>query len=434
MVWYKRGMKFLLFFLVCSSCLLADTVLVVFGATGDLTSRKILPAIDGLAAAKALPEHFAVVGMARKPEEEFRKQVTHPILYAQGDFDEDVGYERLAATLEAIDEKFGKRSDKIYFLATQPKYFATIVAQLDKHELIEPNSRVLIEKPFGHDLNSAIELQGEISKHLDESQIYRIDHYLGKEGVQNLIDFRMKGELESIWSRESIERVEINLSEEIGVGTRGKFWEETGMLRDVVQNHVMQLLSLVAMDVGGTLADEKIKVVQAIRPIESIRRGQYGPGVIQGAPVLGYREEAGVPKNSNVETFVEAELFIDNDRWQGVPFHIQAGKRLAQQMTEIRVIFKSGEVLHMRIQPNPAIYFEGEPKMRFDAPRFSDGYQKLIYDAIQGDSTSFVQKEEQLAAWQLLTPILEDWKKKSEISIYPAGQDAVDTQLPALPL
>jgi glucose-6-phosphate 1-dehydrogenase len=418
-------MRFLLIFLLSSSCLLAETVLVIFGATGDLTSRKILPAIDGLQEAGAFSEPFALVGMARRPEEEFRKQVTHPILYAEGDFDEDIGYERLGAILDAIDEKWGKKSNRIYFLATQPKYFSTIVEKLDQHELIYAAddsqwSRVLIEKPFGHDLNSALELKNEITKHLDASQIYLIDHYLGKEGVQNLVGFRVNGDFDSIWNHQFIEKVEITLSEEIGVGTRGKFWEETGMLRDVVQNHVMQLLSLIAMEVGPDIPAEKTKAVEAIR-IDTIQRGQYGPGEIQGSPVLGYREEVGVPKDSNVETLVEAKLFVENERWKGVPFHIQAGKRLAKQLTEIVVTFKSGEILHMRIQPKPAIYFEGKPEMDFAAPQFSEGYQKLIYDAISGNQTSFVQNEEQIASWKLLTPILESWKEEQEISIYPAG-------------
>lgn len=413
-------MRFLILFLVVSAQLLANTVMVIFGVTGDLSHRKLLPAIDNLAAAGALPEDFALAGVGRKPEEEFRKQVSHPMVYVQGDFEEDQAYEKLATLLNEIG------GNRIYFLATQPKYFSTIIEQLDQRQLIySPDdsrwSRVMIEKPFGHDLESAIELQKEITKHLDESQIYRIDHYLGKEGVQNLIDFRLKGDFESLWNRQFIEKVEITLSEEIGVGTRGKFWEETGILRDAVQNHGMQLLSLVAMEVGENIPAEKSKALQAIRPIETVQRGQYGSGVINNVPVLAYKEEADVPKDSNVETFFAAKLFIDNLRWEGVPFYLQAGKRLSKHLTEIVVTFKSGPALHMRIQPDPAIFFEGKPKMVFKAPRFSEGYQKLIYDAIQGDSTSFVQKEEQIASWQLLTPILENWKEEGEIPIYPAG-------------
>lgn len=420
-------MRFIILFLVVSSQLLANTVMVIFGVTGDLTNRKILPAIDSLAAAGALPEDFALVGVGRKPEEEFRKQVSYPMFYVQGDFDEGQGYEKLAILLNEIDEKADEKSNRIYFLATQPKYFSTVVEQLDKHQLIySPDdsqwSRVMIEKPFGHDLESALALQKEISKHLDESQIYRIDHYLGKEGVQNLIDFRLKGDFESLWNHKCIEKVEITLSEEMGVGTRGKFWEETGILRDVAQNHGMQLLSLVAMEAGENIPAEKIKALQAIQPIETVKRGQYGSGVINNSPVLAYKEEADVPKDSKMETFVAAKLFIDNQRWKGVPFYIQAGKRLPKQLTEIVVTFKSGKLLHVRIQPDPAIFFEGKPKIAFKAPRFSEGYQKLIYDAIQGDSTSFVQKEEQIASWRLLTPILESWKEEGEIPIYPAGE------------
>lgn len=416
-------MRFVILFLVVSSQLLASTVMVIFGVTGDLTNRKILPAIDHLSAAGALPKDFALLGVARKGEEEFRKQVSYPMFYVQGDFDEDQGYEELRTILNQI----GKKSNRIYLLATHPKYFSTIVEQLDKHELIySPDetqwSRVMIEKPFGYDLASAIELQEEISKHLDESQIYRIDHYLGKEGVQHLIDFRLKGDFESLWNRQFIEKIEITLSEEIGIGTRGKFWEETGLLRDVVQNHAMQLLSLVAMELGDNIPAEKIKTVQAIQPIKTVERGQYGSGIINHLPVLAYKEEAGIPKDSNVETFVAAKLWIDNPRWKGVPFYIQAGKRLSKQLTEIVVTFKSGKLLHIRIQPDPAIFFEGSPKIAFKPSPFPEGYQKLIYDAIQGDSTSFVQKEEQIASWRLLTPILERWKEEGEIAIYPAGK------------
>jgi glucose-6-phosphate 1-dehydrogenase len=407
--------------------------MVVFGATGDLTAKKILPAIDQLAEQGRLPEKFAVVGVARRAEAEFRKQISfnQKLYYHQASFDEDEGYEGLSKLLNKIDKDFGAKSNRVYFLATQPSHFSTVVEKLSQHEMIyQPKerawSRVVIEKPFGHDLESALALQENISQHLDKAQIYLIDHYLGKEGVRNLVEFRQRGEFESRWNKEHIERVEITLSEDIGIGTRAKFWEETGLMRDVVQNHVMQLLSLVAMELptdSKKLAEEKIKALNAIAPLDlgAVVRGQYGPGVVKGLEVAGYTEEKDVPRDSRVETFMSAQLFIDNERWEGVPFHIQAGKRLPEQNTEIVVVFKSGEELHARIQPKPAIFLKGSPEVAFEPFPFSEAYQKLLYDCIHGDRNSFVQNEEQLAAWRLLTPVLEHWKTDEQITIYPAG-------------
>lgn len=412
----------------CAKSKEPPTVMVVFGATGDLTARKILPAIDGLAGEGKLPQKFAVVGVARRSEAEFRKQIhfNQTLHYCQTSFEEEDGYEKLADLLNNIDREFGAKSNRIYYLATQPSYFSTIVEQLSKHQLIyKPDapqwSRVMIEKPFGHDLESALVLQEKISSVLDESQIYRIDHFLGKEGVQNLIDFRSKGDLEPVWNKEHISRVQITLSENLGVGTRTKLWEEMGLVRDVVQNHIMQLFSLVAMDLG----DEKTKVLESTRPIETFILGQYGPGMINGLDVLGYLQEQDIPPSSKVETFIDAQLYIDNDRWQGVPFEIRSGKRLASQLTEVVVTFKSNEVLHIRIQPNPAIFFENGTQFPTKPFPYSEAYQKLIYDCIQGDRSSFVLKEEQFAAWRILTPALN---AKTQPISYPAGTIGIDSK------
>lgn len=406
----------------------APTVLVIFGATGDLTSKKILPAIEHLAKERWLPEPFATVGVARKSEEVFRQKISSQVYYVQSDFDEDAGYERLAKLLNQIDQDFGAKSNRIYFLSTPPKYFSTIVEKLHQHNMIyklgeKQWSRVLIEKPFGTDLQSAIDLQKNLSKYLDESQIYRIDHYLGKEGVKNFTDFRFAQTLESVWNHEHIDRVEMTISEDIGIASRAQFWEETGLLRDIVQNHLMQLLSLVSMELDSDLAEEKIKVLHAIRPLDvgSVIRGQYGAGEIKGAKVPGYKDEEGVSPTSSVETYFAATLFIDNERWKGVPFTIQAGKRLPNQLTEIVIHFKSEEALHIRIQPKPAIFFEGGPSFSFEPSQYSEAYQKLILDCMKGDQSSFVQGEEQLAAWRLLTPVLEQWKTEPHIPTYPAG-------------
>ncbi len=403
----------------------APTVMVVFGATGDLTAKKIIPAVERLEGEGLLPEKFALVGVARRTEAAFQKEGRH---YVQTTFEDDQGYEKLAALLEEIDRDFGAKSNRIYYLSTQPSYFKTIVEKLHQHQLIyQPKervwSRVMIEKPFGSDLESALDLQSSIAQYLDESQIYRIDHYLGKEGVQNLIDFRQRKDFDAIWNSEHIDRVEITLSEEIGIGNRAKLWEETGLLRDIVQNHMMQLLSLATMEPGGDLPDQKKRVLESIRPmqVEAVVRGQYGPGIIANANVVGYKEEKGVPSTSTAETFVKAALYIDNDRWQGVPFILQGGKRLPKQMTEIVVHFKSQKTLHIRIQPKPAIFFEDSPEIVFEPFPYTEAYQKLILDCIHGDQSSFVQKEEQIAAWQILTPVLEHWKKQETIPTYPAG-------------
>lgn len=406
----------------------SPTVLVIFGATGDLTAKKILPAIDQLSEKGQLPKKFAVVAVARRAEAEFRKQIrsAQPIIYHQSRFDDDQGYQGLQKLIGRIDQNFGSQSQRIYFLATPPSHFKTIVEKMDQHDLIAPTDRVLIEKPFGRDLESALALQESLSQHLDDSQIYRIDHYLGKEGVQNLIQFRLGQHLEDIWNNQHVDHVQITLSEEIGIGTRGQFWEETGFLRDVVQNHLMQLLSLVGMEPPGSIEAvpaEKIKLLNAIRPLDpkSIVRGQYGTGLIQGKEVVGYKEEKDVSPTSTAETFVSATFFIDNDRWEGVPFHIRGGKRLPEPITEIAMTFKSGEVLHIRIQPKPAIFFEDSAELPFEPALFSEAYQKLIYDSIRGDPSSFVQAEEQFAAWRLLTPVLNHWETEKEIAIYPAG-------------
>lgn len=418
--------------MTCSPPKEPPTVMVVFGVSGDLATHKVLPAINQLSQNRSLPEEFALVGIARKAETVFRKQINNKIHYIQADLKEDSAYEELAKALKKIDHNFGAKSNRIYFLATQPSAFAIIVEKLHTHGLIEPPhgknwSRVLIEKPFGHDLSSAVALQKNLSQYLDETQIYRVDHYLTKAGVQNLLKFRQKKDLEPFWNNQYIDSVEITLSESAGIGSRGKFWEETGLLRDVVQNHMMQLVSLTAMDLPSTqtsLSEKKMNVLKAIRPLdlESTLRGQYGPGEIQGTSVIGYKEEEDVPPSSTVETFVATTLFIDNDRWEGVPFFIRSGKRLHEQKGEILLRFKSGEILHVRIQPNPAIFFESKcPSENNSASYPTEGYEKLIVDSIAGNQNSFAQKEEQLAAWQLLTPLLDHWKSQEEIPIYPAG-------------
>ncbi len=468
----------------------APCAIVIFGATGDLTARKLLPAIYHLAHEGHLSEQTMIIGFARgshthesfaqlmenaidqfsrmkSKDLTFWNQFKNKIFYQQSSFENDEGYQELEQLLAEIDQKYGTQGNRIYYLATQPSYFPTIIEKLHAHHLIydvnqekDKWSRVMIEKPFGSDLQSAIQLQAQLSKHLDESQIYRLDHYLGKEGVQNLIALRFQNALfEPLWNHQFIDHVQITLGEEIGIGSRANFWEETGALRDVFQNHLMQLLALVAMEPPqdfhfASMQEERIKVLNAIRafPLAEIDnhviRGQYGQGVVQSVVVPGYKQEKGVSSQSTAETFIAAKLFIDNPRWEGVPFYIRGGKRLAKQTTEIAIIFKKhafslhqdSNVLFIRIQPNAGIFLKTVSKVpgldHFIAPVLfgynpeaifgkssPEAYEKLFCDCIRGNSHLFVAVEEQLAAWRLLTPVLEYWRKHAtqEISTYDAG-------------
>jgi glucose-6-phosphate 1-dehydrogenase len=405
--------------------------IVIFGATGDLTARKIVPALSNLAKEGCLPEEFSVVGVGRRDysHEDFRgrfkdSEMAEHLFYAQVDFEQGSGYERLEEMLEVIDSEFGKKSNRIYFLSTQARFFAPIVEELSARALIadpegESWTRVMIEKPFGHDLESAEALQNRLSLALDASQLYRIDHYLGKEGVQNLLSFREGREFEPLWNRSFIDHVQITFSEEMGIGARARFWEETGLLRDVVQNHLLTVLSLLAMDLSD---HDRAKLLEEIRPIGpgEIVRGQYGAS----ENMLGYAEEPGVPAASQVETFAAAKLWIDNGRWEGVPFYIRAGKRLSEQRTEAAVFFKNDpNPLVIRIQPNPAIFWRGKA-IHPPAGAHREAYEALFLGCMNGMKDLFVEKEEQFAAWRLLTPILKEWEAhppQEPFPNYPAG-------------
>ncbi len=465
--------------------------IVIFGASGDLTARKLLPAIYNLAHEGNLSKNTAVIGFARSEHsnETFRKQMEKAtnqfsrvspnadvdfwrqfesrLFYNQAAFEEDQGYENLHELLSEIDQELGTQGNRIYYLATHPSQFPIIIKKLHEHQLIyNPNSlnkkwsRVIIEKPFGNDLDSAIDLQKNISKHLDESQVYRMDHYLGKVGVQNLFTLRFENALfEPLWNNEYIDNVQITLSEDIGVGSRGHFWEETGSLRDVFQNHLMQLLAITAMEPPShlnvsSIHEEKIKVLNEIRPFplaeinNHVVRGQYGPGEIHGIRVPGYKQEKDVADISSSETFIAAKIFIDNPRWMGTPFYIRGGKRLPKQTTEIVITFKNGNsstdqvanALFIRIQPNtglflkilsktPTLYNDAKPVTfgyNIDAyfgRQSSEAYENLLYSCIIGDSSLYVRAEEQLAAWRLLTPVLDYWKSQTheDIQNYEAG-------------
>lgn len=471
-------------------------ILVIFGATGDLTARKLFPALYNLAREGQLPQHFACVGFARrsKSNDQFRAEMRdaiskfsrvkpieenvwhnfmNQIFYHSSDFDDEKGYENLRNILNDLDKKFNTKGNRVFYLSTQPSFFPKIIEMLSTHGLIynethdkDKWSRIIIEKPFGRDYKSAVELQKFVTQHLSENQIFRIDHYLGKETVQNILVFRFANAIfESFWNNHYIDHVQITVAEEIGIGSRGAFWEEAGILRDIVQNHMMQLLSLVAMEPpssldGDAIRDEKVKVISALRPVdlnhfdEYVVRGQYGPGYIDGKPVIGYRQENNVSPESIIETFAALKIYINNWRWAGVPFYLRAGKRLPKRATEIAIVFKevpgilfsksdkkmNKNVLAIRIQPDEGISLSINSKVPGPSSpiqpvkmdfRYSsyfgltppEAYERLIFDCMLGDGTLFARGDEVLSSWKFITPILERWQEKApnDFPNYEAG-------------
>jgi glucose-6-phosphate 1-dehydrogenase len=465
------------------------TSIVIFGASGDLTKRKLLPALFHLEQARLLPAEFVVTGVARRPlEAEFAKDMEEGIVefggvkrddpklegfikrvkYHAMNFDDAEGYSKLEALLEKIDEEFGTRGNRLFYLATAPEYFSEIVQQLGAHGMAKPKQgtvRLIIEKPFGHDLASARALNDEVNAVFDEGQIFRIDHYLGKETVQNILVFRFaNGIFEPIWNRNYVDHVQITAAEDIGIEGRGPFYEKAGALRDVVQNHVMELVSFVAMEPpvsfeAEAMRRERVKVWRAVQPIHILDtvRGQYGRGTVDGKTVRGYREEERVDPRSITETYTALKLGIENWRWAGVPFYLRAGKRMAKRETEIAIQFKQPpqllfknqdgpckelqpNVIVMRIQPDEGISLRFGTKvpspnmevcpvqMEFSyAKAFgassANGYERLLLDAMLGDATLFAHRDGVEATWALMTPILEQWaaNKPTDFPNYKAG-------------
>jgi glucose-6-phosphate 1-dehydrogenase len=455
-------------------------VMVIFGAAGDLTKRKLIPALYNLAKERLLPKEFAVVGLARNEmsTEEFRERMSEDIrefatdrlepgiwedfvkklYYLPGTFADPDAYQRLQSVLARADKEHGTRGNYLYYLATNPSFFSEIIRQLGIAGLARQEAgqwrRVVIEKPFGRDLESAKALNHEIQQVLDERQIYRIDHYLGKETVQNIMVFRFGNSIfEPVWNRRYIDHVQITVAETVGVELRGLYYEEAGALRDMVPNHIFQLIALTAMEPpisfdADTVRDEKAKVLRAIQPIEPEEvltravRGQYGPGAVNGQPAAGYRTEPDVAPESATETYVGLKLLIDNWRWADVPFYLRTGKRMPKRVTEICIQFKRApfllfrktpvehltpNVLVLQIQPEEGI------KVRFGAKvpgpivqmgpvdmgfRYADyfgttpstGYETLLYDCMNGDPTLFHRADTVEVGWNIVTPILDVWK------------------------
>jgi glucose-6-phosphate 1-dehydrogenase len=467
---------------------------VLFGATGDLAHRKVIPALYQLWRTNLLPHEFVTVAVARRPytDDSFRAEIRKTLeqfsrvlpldetawtefakrlCYQQLDFDDAGAYRRLADRLDQVDREQGTAGNRLYYLATQPSQVPEIIRDIGRvgldHEVHGAGwRRIVIEKPFGRDYESAVRLNREVNKVFREPQVYRIDHYLGKETVRNLLVFRFgNGIFEPIWNRRYVDHVQITVAESIGVEGRGAFYEETGASRDILQNHLLQLLTLVAMEppaafTADALRDEKVKVLRAVsvpEPEEVLRdivRGQYGPGWVEGEQVPGYREEPEVDPSSETETYVAGRFTIDDWRWAGVPFYLRAGKRLPKRATEIAIQFNQvphrlfqesstnpePNLLAMRIQPDEGILLRFAAKvpglgldvrpvnMDFtygsafivDSP---DAYETLILDALLGDASLFTRADEVEEAWQIVTPILETWESTAppELPNYAAG-------------
>ncbi|MFY9531356.1 MAG: glucose-6-phosphate dehydrogenase [Candidatus Acidiferrales bacterium] len=453
-------------------------VIVMFGASGDLARRKLLPALYDLAAHSCLAPRFRLLGFARTEmnDDAFRKacadllpkesagtdvagEFMQHLHYFVGNYDDPATYKRLSQRLEELDQEAQLGGNRLYYLATPPEVYPHVVEQLGAAGLASPRNgkswvRIIIEKPFGRNAETARELNQKVLRVFDESQVYRIDHYLGKETVQNLLVFRFSnGIFEPLWNRNYVDHVQITAAETLGVERRAAFYETTGALRDMIQSHVLQLTSLVAVEPPATfeataVRNEKIKVLQSIRPFtresvwQSVVRGQYGPGSVEGKPVPGYRSEPSVHPNSSAETYVAIRFFVDNWRWSGVPFYLRTGKRLARSLTEIAIQFREaphlvfrGETLQpnwlvLNIQPGegislsfgakaPGPHLSIRPvKMDFQyRTTFGEGsrsaYATLINDCIRGDATLFDRADSVEAAWSLLDPVLEAWAEAS---------------------
>ena len=469
-------------------------VMVIFGASGDLTRRKLIPALYNLSRERLIPSGFSVVGYARREADDagFREQmlegtnqfsrsrpVQRPVWetfaqgfrYVQADYDDLEGYRRLAAVLSEVDRERGTAGNRVFYLATPPSSYVDIIRNLGASGLARPDSpeswvRIIVEKPFGHDLESAKTLNRELAEVFREDQIYRIDHYLGKETVQNILVFRFaNGIFEPIWNRRYVDHVQITVSESIGLEGRGRYYDGSGALRDMVQNHLMQLLCLVAMEPPATFdADavrgEKVKVLHAVRPITErdvpnvTVRGQYGPGAVGAEDVPGYREEPGVSPYSQTETYVAMKLFVDNWRWADTPFYLRTGKRLPRRVSEIAIQFKRAphllfgkaaaglepNVLVLRIQPNEGISLRAGAKVPGPTIQIRsvnldflygsgfgveqpEAYERLLLDCMLGDSTLFTRSDEVEAAWGLLMPIIHGWADQPPVDFpnYAAG-------------
>jgi len=471
--------------------------MIVFGASGDLARRKLFISLFELFNRGLLSDHFYLLGAGRKKlsNQQFREIAQkamrercdnvsvkefplflEKLYYVSGNYRDSSFYENIKTTLAELDSEYKVDGSHIFYLAVPPFLYTTIVKQLDSMGLSCPRKpdlkqqpRLVVEKPFGRDLQSALELDNKIHRCFDESQVYRIDHYLGKETVQNILMFRFANAIfEPVWNRNYIDHVQITIAESIGVEHRGSYYDKAGALRDMFQNHMLQMLALAAMEPptsfeADSIRDEKVKLLSSIRPFnlqrrqEHLIRGQYGLGVINNREVVGYRDEPGIEPDSRTETFVAVKLFIDNWRWKDVPFYLRTGKRLACKNTEIAITFKKAphsmfassgladmapNVLVLQIQPEEGISLSFQAKrpgskvcmstlnMNFNyenvfGVNMPEAYQRLLLDCMLSDQTLFTRTDDMEATWRLLTPILQTWEENDSMPYeYPSGAES----------
>ncbi len=469
------------------------TVMVIFGSSGDLTRRKLLPALYRLSRGQRLPARFSIVGVARddlgdeglrtqfraslrefagvQEEDEVARSLAERMHYVAGDFRDSSIYSRLAAKLAEIDSAGGV----LFYLAIPPSGYVNVIEQLGAAQLTKAPPgpgwrRIIVEKPFGTDLRSARELNAIVHRHFDEEQVFRIDHYLGKETVQNLMVFRFaNGMFEPVWNRRYIDHVQITAAETVGIERRATYYEGAGALRDMMQNHLMQLLALVAMEppiafTAESVRDRKMDALLSVQPLldengpqgSPVIRAQYGPGWVAGAPVPGYREEPGVQSTSTTETFVAMRMQLDSWRWAGVPFYLRTGKRLPKRTTEIAIQFRrpplqifkrvsptavAPNLLIVNVQPDEGISLRFEAKLPGSRMQLApvmmnfryatafggsvpDAYETLLLDAMLGDATLFARHDFVESAWALITPVHEQWQLEAPVALprYEAGE------------
>jgi glucose-6-phosphate 1-dehydrogenase len=458
-------------------------LLVIFGASGDLTAKKLMPALYALAVRRLLPEKFGIVGAARSEEgdDEFRERMKKAVQdhardpfrddvwdelaagmhYVTLDFADDKGEDELARTLGALDEERGTLGNRVYYFAVPPSAIATLVEEIAERRSAEGWVRLVIEKPFGHDLQSARELNSLLQRSFAENEVFRIDHYLGKETVQNMLALRFaNGIFEPIWNRQFIDHVQITVAESIGIEGRAGYYEQAGAIRDIFQNHLLQLVAITAMEppidfTADSVRNEKLKVLKAMHTPgpKHVVRGQYGPGFVEGTDVRGYREEDGVAQGSMTDTFVAAKLFVDNWRWADTPFYVRMGKRLARRETTIAIQFKRAphppfedgqsevrpNVLLIHVQPNEGVSLAIGAKVPGQGMTIRtvhmdflyggafreglpDAYERLILDAMLGDATLFTRSDEIEEQWALVDAVVAFWQRdRPSFPNYAAG-------------
>jgi len=486
--------------MLCIEAAAGPTGFAVFGASGDLAYRKLYPSLYELYSRDLMSDHFYVLGCGRSEysddtfrdsvekalredldhfeETKLKSFVTH-FSYVSGSYEDDAFYQVICQRLQSLDEQFNISGTRLFYLSVPPFLYEPIAEKIGQMKLQCPAAsgrlqtvRLVIEKPFGKDLKSARYLDTTLHRHFDESQIYRIDHYLGKETVQNLLIFRFANSIfEPMWNRNFIEHVQITVAEEVGVEHRAGYYDTSGALRDMFQNHLLQMLALVAMEPpvsfdADRIRDEKVKLLRSVRQLtpddvdQYFVRGQYAPGTVDDQQMNGYLDEKGVPQDSATETFVAGKLLVDNWRWNGVPFYLRTGKRLRQKLTEIVITFKTvphsmfqaggledlpANVLRFQIQPAEGMYLSLQAKrpgskicmstleMAVDyqevfGVKMPEAYQRLLLDCMLGDQTLFTRHDSILASWEILAPVLELWSQRKTIDLYPAGGSGPSSQ------